>query len=393
MIKKLQFFAVAFLFSIPVLQALSAATMEVARSVHGGTEYKSVTSPGLRIPDKYSVAPEACNPNRGVASGSLFTGIRIPDDTNVTAVGKDRFLMGTITGETVYCTGETLQLAFDSTEDWEYVEWILPDFTIIPGYHLEVPNLTAANAGEYIVRTHDFVGNGYITSVIVTVQPTAMPVQQRTVVLCGPGVQVTAIAGYSSYVWKNNLGTPIGNNQQITLTTAGNYTVTATRNCEVLTEEITVIPFVEMTTHPLAAFGETVTCPNDGEELVTIVLCSAGDSRHITIPITDVQNIIWEQLDESSCSGSGLENCAAKDPECMWIERAVGNSFTATTTGQWRVTIYYQNGCFKPYYFNVSSNTMNPGVVVTPVDCTVSAAIKGPFILSICLRQATNIKW
>ena len=75
MIKKLQLFAVAFLFSIPVLQARSAATIAVVRSVYCGTEH-SLTSPGLRIPDKYSVAPEACNPNRGVASSSLFTGIR-----------------------------------------------------------------------------------------------------------------------------------------------------------------------------------------------------------------------------------------------------------------------------------------------------------------------------
>lgn len=376
MIKKLQFFAVAFLFSTPVLQALSAATMEVVRPVYNGTEYKSVTSPGLRIPDKYSVAPEACNPNRGVASGSLFTGIRIPDDTNAMPVDK-HLLMGTITGTTAYCTGETLQLAFESTEEWEYVEWLLPDYTGIPGYQLEVPNLTAANAGEYKIWAHHWSGTVYPFSVTVTVQPTAMPMQQRTVVLCGPGVQVTATAGYTSYVWKDNGGGIIGNNQHITLTAAGNYTVTATRNCEVLTEEITVIPFVEMTTHPLAAFGETVTCPNDGEELVTILLCSAGDSRHITIPITDVQDIIWEQLDESSCTGSGLENCAAKGSECVWIERAVGNSFTANTAGQWRVTIYYQNGCFKPYYFNVSSNTMNPGVVTTPVDCTVSAAVNG----------------
>lgn len=213
--------------------------------------------------------------------------------------------------------------------------------------------------------------------VVVTVKAVDTPVSQRTVVLCGTSVIVNATAGYDSYVWTNNsTGTTIGNTREITLTAIGSYTVVGTTQCTILTEEITVVPFVGMTTHPIAIFGdETAICPNDLSEMVKIALCGATDSREITISITDVDSISWEQLDEGSCTTSVPDNCPNIGPGCAWTERATGNVFSADTAGQWRITLRYQNGCFQTFYFNVYKNILDPKVQVQDKICSIEGAI------------------
>ncbi|AWG24518.1 T9SS type B sorting domain-containing protein [Flavobacterium kingsejongi] len=201
--------------------------------------------------------------------------------------------------------------------------------------------------------------------------------EDRTVVLCGSSVLVTAPTGYDTYVWTDDsTGGTIGNDPEITLTAEGNYTLVASSACAVLTEKITVISFLGQATNPIAIFGdETVTCPNDLTEMVKIALCGAGDSRAITIAITDADSISWQQLDEGSCTTSLPDNCANVGPGCTWTERATGNVFSADTAGQWRMVITYQNGCFQTFYFNVYKNILDPQVQVQHKICATSGSI------------------
>ena len=218
--------------------------------------------------------------------------------------------------------------------------------------------------------------SGQAKPVTVTVEQETRE-EDRTVVLCGASVLVTAQAGYDSYVWTDDsTGGVIGNDPEITLVAEGNYTVVATSPCEVLTEKITVISFLGQTTHPIAIFGdETAICPNDLTEMVKIALCGAGDSRAITISITDADSISWEQLDEGSCTTSLPDNCANIGPGCSWTERATGNVFSADTAGQWRVILRYQNGCSQTFYFNVYKNILDPQVQVQHKICSTNGSI------------------
>ena len=201
--------------------------------------------------------------------------------------------------------------------------------------------------------------------------------EDRIVVLCGSSVLVTAPTGYDTYLWTDDsTGSVMGNDPEIILTAEGNYTLVASSACAVLTEKITVISFLGQTTNPIAIFGDdTAICPNDLTEMVKIALCGAGDSRVITIAITDADSISWQQLDEGSCTTSVPDNCASIGPGCAWTERATGNVFSADTAGQWRMVITYQNGCFQTFYFNVYKNILDPQVQVQHKICATTGSI------------------
>src|SRR5690606_41162998 len=104
-----------------------------------------------------------------------------------------------------------------------------------------------------------------------------------------------------------------------------------------------VIPFAD----------EVVTCPNNGKPLPNIFLCGANDSTFIDTYITDATSIIWEQLDEGSCAPVTDTDCANENTACTWNQVGTGPTYTANTSGQFRLTINYEGGCFNQFYFNV----------------------------------------
>ena len=115
--------------------------------------------------------------------------------------------------------------------------------------------------------------------------------------------------------------------------------------------------------------GEVVTCPNDGEELPKVFLCGLNDSELIQVNIPDATSITWEQLDEASCSAS-LADCANTDNACTWNNVATGSDYLASSAGEYRLQVIYQNGCFATYYFNVFQNPLDPQFNKTDLICT-----------------------
>ncbi len=200
------------------------------------------------------------------------------------------------------------------------------------------------------------------------------------IVLCGDSVDLTAANGYDSYSWSTSpSGTPvIGTTQTITVNATGTYYSfnTATAPCQSITQQFDVTLFGGNTTNPVIPFAdEVVICPNDGKELPNIFLCGANDSREIITNIAGVTSIIWEQLDESSCPAVSDPDCANEDASCTWNEVATGPSYIANTSGQFRLTINYQGGCFEQFYFNVYQNVLNPTVTATDIICTTPGSI------------------
>ncbi len=203
---------------------------------------------------------------------------------------------------------------------------------------------------------------------------------EEEVILCGASVVLTAGNGYDSYSWSTSpSGTPvIGTTQSITVITTGTYYVhnTAIAPCQSIDQQFEVITFGAGVTNPVLPFAdEVVICPNDGKELPNFYLCGANDSRSIQTGITDTTSIIWEKLDESSCTAVANDDCANEDAACTWNQVATGLDYLINTAGQYRLTLNYDGGCFNQFYFNVYTNLLIPTVTSRDIYCTTPGEI------------------
>ena len=197
----------------------------------------------------------------------------------------------------------------------------------------------------------------------------------ENVILCGASTVLTAGDGYDSYSWSTSpTGTPvIGTTQSITVTSIGTYYVqnTAIAPCQSIDQQFDVVTFGAGVTNPLIPFADqVVTCPNDGKQLPNFFLCGAGDSRYIQTNITDTSSIIWEKLDESSCTAVTDQDCANEDATCTWNQVETGPNYLIDTAGQYRLTLNYTGGCFNQFYFNVYTNLLVPTVASRDIICT-----------------------
>ncbi|KJD34502.1 hypothetical protein PK35_01540 [Tamlana nanhaiensis] len=204
---------------------------------------------------------------------------------------------------------------------------------------------------------------------------------EEEVILCGASTTLTAGSGYDAYSWSTSpSGTPvIGTEQTLTVTETGTYYVhnSAVAPCQSTDQVFEVITFGAGVTNPLIPFADqVVTCPNDGKELPNFYLCGANDTRLIETGITDTTSIIWEKLDESSCTAVTNQDCANEDDACTWNQVATGPDYTIDTEGQYRLTLNYDGGCFNQFYFNVYTNILVPNVTARDIYCTTPGEIR-----------------
>ncbi|MEM5566179.1 T9SS type B sorting domain-containing protein [Psychroserpens sp. AS72] len=202
----------------------------------------------------------------------------------------------------------------------------------------------------------------------------------ENLILCGNSLDITAANGYDSYSWStSSTGTPvIGTGQTITVTETGTYYSfnTAVAPCQSIVQEYIVQLFGGNIENPVIPYAdEVVTCPNDGKLLPNIFLCGENDTRDIQTNISGASSIIWEKLDESSCDAVTNSDCANEDDTCTWNEVANGPNYLVDTSGQYRLTINYEGGCFVQFYFNVYQNSLNPTVIATDIICTTLGSI------------------
>jgi large repetitive protein len=205
-------------------------------------------------------------------------------------------------------------------------------------------------------------------------------------VLCGTSVVIAAANGYNSYQWStapfNNAGvttgTILGTNQTLTVTNPATYYVynTAIAPCLSITEAVTVTRFGTIIANPVIPYADqVVTCPNDGKSLPNIFLCGAEASRFINTAISDGSTIIWEKLNEGSCVAVTNTDCANEGTTCTWTQVATGPDYTATISGQFRLTLNYPGGCFNRFYFNVYKNLLNPTETHRDIICSTNGNI------------------
>ncbi len=200
------------------------------------------------------------------------------------------------------------------------------------------------------------------------------------VILCGSEVELTAGGGYDTYSWSTSpSGTPvIGRDQVLRVTTPGTYYVrnTATAPCQSIDQIFNVITYGAGVPNPVEPFAdEIVICPNGGYRLPNIYMCGASDTRLIDTNITDADTIVWQRLDEASCTAVTNINCPNIDSGCTWNTVNTGPDFLVDTAGQYRVRLNYDGGCFNLYYFNVYENVLLPTADVTDIICTTPGEI------------------
>ncbi|WP_190810395.1 T9SS type B sorting domain-containing protein [Flagellimonas sp. S3867] len=217
----------------------------------------------------------------------------------------------------------------------------------------------------------------------------------RTVQLCGDDVVLDAGDNFDSYIWyldNNgnsvidagdtvlNDGDPDTDPSTLLVTDTGIYIVDkiVADPCKGFQEIITVELFGITQSNPITALindtsntveGEIVTCPNDGSELPQIFLCGLNDTELVQINIPDATSIVWEQLDETSCTAA-TQDCANTDNSCTWNTVGTGGDFLAADAGQYRVVINYLNGCFSRFYFNIFKNPLDPQYTSRDIICT-----------------------
>ena len=202
----------------------------------------------------------------------------------------------------------------------------------------------------------------------------------RTEVLCGNTLLITGPTGYTSYSWTNGTGQVIGTTQNITVTSIGVYScaVTIPNPCASFNLTVTVVDFDDApTVNPLSNYSNFVICPNNGIKLTKIILCGSEDHELIETGITNATNIIWERFTEGSCPTALINQCPNTNPSpsCTWTQVGTGPNYDATTAGQYRITIFYQNGCFRPFFFNVYKNQLSPTIVPKNIVCTTPGSI------------------
>ncbi|WP_088339964.1 T9SS type B sorting domain-containing protein [Robiginitalea sediminis] len=216
----------------------------------------------------------------------------------------------------------------------------------------------------------------------------------RTVQLCGNDVVLDAGDNFDSYIWylDNNGdglidagdtvitdGDPDNDPSTLLVTETGQYIVDkiVADPCKGFEEIIEVVlpgqtqvnPIITLINDPSNTVdGEVVTCPNDGDLLPKVFLCGLNDTELIEINIPDATSIVWERLDEGSCSDAG-DDCANKNSACTWNQVDTGNDFLAADAGEYRVVINYQNGCFTRFYFNIFKNPLNPQYTSRDIIC------------------------
>ncbi|RYC52352.1 T9SS type B sorting domain-containing protein [Flagellimonas olearia] len=223
----------------------------------------------------------------------------------------------------------------------------------------------------------------------------------RTVQLCGDTVLLDAGDNFDNYIWYRDEN---GNNQidlgtdtvitdadadndpsTILVGDTGTYLVDkqVADPCKDFMEIIVVELFGSVQSNPITALinntsntidGEIQICPNDGSELPEIFLCGLNDTELIQVNIPDAQSIVWEQLDEASC-GSAVSGCANTNASCTWNTVDTGNDFLASDSGQYRLIINYQNGCFSRFYFNIYKNPLNPQYTSSDIICDTDGNI------------------
>ncbi|MDO5105190.1 T9SS type B sorting domain-containing protein [Capnocytophaga sp.] len=189
----------------------------------------------------------------------------------------------------------------------------------------------------------------------------------RSELFCaGASLEFTVAQGFDSYRWyKDGVLIPSATSHSYTANAPGVYVVEKITHCggvEIINKE--TINFQEhnsLNGDPIRAQANGgATCGADGRWISHFILCNEP-SRIIKVNYVNTQ-LVWERYHGTSTD----ERCPDYGGTWSTDAAGVGNTFTASTQGRYRLKVVSSNGCEAYFYFNVYMNTL-AGEIVQPV--------------------------
>jgi hypothetical protein len=236
-------------------------------------------------------------------------------------------------------------------------------------------SITVSNSGNYSVTVTDASGCSATSSAVtVTVNslPTATITPDGATTFCQEDFVTLTASSADSYLWSNDATT-----QSITISNAGNYSVTVTdasgcsKTSSATTVTVNLLPIVTITPGSATTFCEgnsvvltassgasylwsnnattqSITVLRSGNYSVMVTDasgCSATSSATIvtvnTLPIA----AITPDGATTFCEGNSVTLTASSEASYLWSNNATTQAITVSSSGNYSVTITNANGC------------------------------------------------
>ena len=214
------------------------------------------------------------------------------------------------------------------------------------------------------------------------------PICQQNVTSCYGNLTLVAATGYNQYTWSGpGITTPVVTSVSyfdVPNPQSGAYSVTkedtdpSDGSCVTLIEEFIVTTQGDGNlTNPILDYvnGTSVTSDDcSGLEIPTIHLCD-GDTFLLETNFNNLASISWQKLIPSgACISDPNDPCSLLSGDCTdvnWLEQPDGNAlnFTVSDTGDYRILVELNEGCFIPFYFGVYKNDYSPELTMNPIEC------------------------
>lgn len=340
----------------------------------------------------------------------------MPATTSVTATA-------TAGGPTSFCTGGSVVLTANSGTSQTY-QWTKNGSNISGATSI---SYTATTSGSYAVKVTKSGTTATSASITVTVSTS---ISAPTISASGPlsfcqGGSVTLTSSSTTgNSWSNNATT-----QSITVSSAGNYTVTRTSGTCTATSAPTT---VSITTTPpvptISTSGSTSICPGTGITLTSSASSAGGyvwstgaTTRSIAVLTAGTY---WVRTGTSTCnstsankvttmltapstptitangstnigSGGSVTLTSSSASAYLWVDGSTTQSVVANTAGVYRVTVTGTNGCKKTSANKtVTSSTCTPPSVPTiSSSSTTNILVNGSSITLTCSATTGGYLW
>ena len=340
----------------------------------------------------------------------------MPATTSVTATA-------TAGGSTTFCTGGSVVLTANSGTSQTY-QWTKNGSNISGATSI---SYTANASGSYAVKVTKSGTTATSASITVTVSTsiTAPTISASGPLSFCPGGTVTLTSSSATgNQWSNNATT-----QSITVSTAGNYTVTCTSGSCSATSSATAVSTTSTPPTPtISTSGSTSICPGTGITLTSSATSSGGyvwstgaTTRSIAVLTAGTY---WVRAGTTTCystsankvttmltapatptiSTSGSTNIgtggsvtltSSSASSYLWLDGTTTQSLVATMAGNYRVTVTGTNGCKATSASKVvtSSTCTPPSVPTVTSSSTTNILVNGSTLTLTCNTTTGGWLW
>ncbi len=340
------------------------------------------------------------NSQQSIANSTGLYTVTVTDalgctDTESIAVTAQPLPQPQIAGPLAVCTGNTATLS--AGQNFVSYAWSGPN-----GLVENTQQITTSNAGTYTVTVTDANGCTGTDEAALAVNPNPVPTAIALPYACDNQITLDASVGFSTYAWAGPAG-QTANNQQLTASETGVYTVTVTdaNGCTGTASAQVNIPAQPQ----VSITGDTRLCPSEISNLTATVgfvnYVWAGPNGFIANSQQPTVNVLGTYTvtatDNLGCTATNtvlVENAAPPTPQISgpaaicnnkpvtlsvaggnftqinWSTAEVTASINVGQIGIYTVTVTNADGCTASNTQQVlAGGNLQPGITVFPYQC------------------------